>query len=128
MVKIISEAWLWFKTLTLLAVVSVALMLLPFLLMFVLGLMGFATGIGLVDSAKAHSWYPIECCHQLDCGPVLSMRQTPAGLEVTSTHGTAVVPQTMAPRKSQDHQAHVCIRPGENGALKVICYFEQPSF
>jgi hypothetical protein len=42
MVKIISEAWLWFKTLTLLAAVSVALMLLPFLLMFVLGLMGFA--------------------------------------------------------------------------------------
>lgn len=118
-IKMVAE---WFMYLTLLAAVSVALMLLPFLLMFVLGLTGFATGIGLVDQAKAHSWYPIECCHEMDCGPVLETKRTSEGLVVTSSHGTAVVPPTMEPRQSKDHKPHVCIRAG-----KVVCYFLPPS-
>jgi formylmethanofuran dehydrogenase subunit D len=76
--------------------------------------------------ALAHDWYPIECCHGMDCAPVERVEmQDGATLVVTSKHGTGVVPQTMPRRESQDGKMHVCMRPSGAG-MRIICVFLPP--
>lgn len=78
--------------------------------------------------ARAHDWYPIECCHGMDCAPVDRMDVTDAGgITVTSRMGTAVVPPEMPRRESKDNRMHVCMRPSLSGGMKVICVFVPPS-
>ena len=87
--------------------------------------------------ADAHDWYPMECCHQMDCAPVdhaetvkgqlyagmgYAQSLAPGTLIVTTRHGTAVVPPDMQRRESKDNQMHACLRAG-----KVICIFLPPS-
>ena len=67
--------------------------------------------------AAAHDWYPMECCHAMDCAPVekvemlpgppmASMLSTPAqanslgAMLVTTRHGSVVVPDVL---RSGDH-------------------------
>lgn len=79
-------------------------------------------------AATAHDWYPIECCHSLDCAPVDRVQMMPnATMMVTSKHGTTIVPASFPTRESKDHQMHVCMRPGEAGAMRVICLFLPPT-
>jgi hypothetical protein len=95
-----------------------------------------AVAIGsFVDRARAHDWYPMECCHSMDCAPVANVgtitstalgNELPA-LVVTTKHGTAVVPATFPRRESKDGQMHACMRPGEGGAMRLICLFVPPT-
>lgn len=84
-------------------------------------------------SARAHGWYPKECCSDMDCAPVESMaRFVPIGggaaqLIVTSKHGKAIVPQNIPVRESKDSRMHVCMRYDEFGHMDVICLFMPPS-
>ncbi len=77
--------------------------------------------------ARAHDWYPYECCHYMDCAPVDRVDLSgPGGMTVTSRHGTAVVPETMPRRESRDQRMHVCMQPGRGGRMRVICVFIPP--
>jgi len=79
--------------------------------------------------AVAHDWYPIECCHGLDCAPVERVEVLPnaAAMAVTSKHGTAIVPVSFPTRDSKDHRMHVCMRPSGAGAMHPVCLFLPPS-
>ena len=90
--------------------------------------------------AYAHDWYPVECCHSIDCAPVDRVEVVagalyyaskppaqqepipPSVMIVTTKHGTAVVRDGMPRRLSPDGQMHACIR---NGTL--ICIFMPPA-
>jgi hypothetical protein len=78
--------------------------------------------------ASAHEWYPIECCHGMDCAPVehAELREG-ATLVVTSKHGTGIVPSSMTRRESKDHRMHVCMRRSWDGQMRVICVFLPPA-
>ena len=88
-----------------------------------------------VDRARAHDWYPIECCHGMDCAPVENVdtiistalgNELPA-LVVTTKHGTAVVPATFPRRESKDGRMHACMRPGDGGSMRLVCLFVPPA-
>ena len=80
------------------------------------------------DAAFAHDWYPMECCHGMDCAPVDRVDTTEAGgMTVTSRHGTAVIPENMPRRESRDQRMHVCMQPSRFGRMRVICVFVPPS-
>jgi hypothetical protein len=92
--------------------------------------------------AAAHEWYPLECCHALDCAPVekVEMLQGPAmasmlgaatstpigSMLVTSKHGTVIVPANFPRRESKDSRMHVCMRPSEGG-MRLLCIFMPPA-
>ena len=81
----------------------------------------------LAVAAYAHSWYPIECCHQMDCAPVDHVeRRDGEEMIVTTRHGTAAVPSDLQRRQSLDSRMHVCMRPAGGGRMKVICVFVPP--
>ena len=102
---------------------------LPTLVLFVAALVAYASGVG---GARAHDWYPIECCQAVDCAPVESVGQiVPTGggvpqLVVTSKHGTAIVPQDLPRQTSRDNRMHVCMR-FLNGTMSVRCLFVPPT-
>ena len=89
--------------------------------------------------AAAHDWYPMECCHEMDCAPVDRAEIVPtptqadpkdgvATMIVTTKHGTAVVPGDFPRRESKDHRMHACMMPGgEGGKMRLICIFMPPS-
>lgn len=91
--------------------------------------------------AAAHDWYPLECCHDMDCAPVdrAEIVPTPATAEpqgtapqpramiVTTRHGTALVPANFPRRESKDHRMHACMMPGADGRMQLICIFMPPS-
>lgn len=91
--------------------------------------MGFLMWLifGGASKARAHDWYPIECCHQMDCAPIDRIERFEGSLIVTSKHGTAIVPDVLPRRESKDSRSHVCMRPAQDGAMRVICYFEAPA-
>ena len=92
----------------------------------------------------AHEWYPMECCSGLDCAPVekveiltppamASMLSTPAqasplsGMMVTTRHGSVIVPANFPRRESKDHRMHACMRPGQDGNMRLLCIFMPPA-
>jgi hypothetical protein len=84
--------------------------------------------------ARAHDWYPRECCHDTDCAPVESiLRLVPTGagapqLIVTSKHGRAIVPQDFPMRESEDGRMHVCMKRYDAlGEMEVNCLFIPPT-
>jgi hypothetical protein len=92
--------------------------------------------------AAAHDWYPMECCHEMDCAPVehSEMVPTPATADpkggvatdpgamiVRTKHGTVVVPGNFPRRESKDHRMHACMMPGANGQMQLICIFMPPA-
>ena len=79
-------------------------------------------------AAIAHDWYPMECCHGMDCAPVDHVDMSgPGGMTVTSRHGTAVIPENMPRRESLDQRMHVCMQPSSFGRMRVICVFIPPA-
>jgi hypothetical protein len=101
---------------------------------------GAAVWVG-ARAAHAHDWYPIECCHSLDCAPVTSTAYVAgaaydaAGKEianplprmvVTTKIGTAVVPDDLPRRPSPDGQMHACIRNDGTAGMHVMCIFIPP--
>jgi len=97
----------------------------------------------LLTPAHAHDWYPVECCHAIDCAPVDRIEiLPPATLEVsllagarplpamlvTSKHGSVVVPPNFPRRQSKDGRMHVCMREGEPpGGMRLLCIFMPPA-
>jgi hypothetical protein len=97
-----------------------------------------AAAVGLVLGltvafAAAHSWYPPECCHDVDCAPVesISKVQPEDGsaplLRVTSSLGTIVIPAGFPARPSKDHRMHICLSYDEFGVRALLCWFVPPS-
>ena len=79
-------------------------------------------------AAIGHDWYPMECCHGMDCAPVDRVDMSgPGGMTVTSRHGTAVIPENMPRRESLDQRMHVCMQPSSFGRMRVICVFIPPA-
>lgn len=98
-----------------------------------IGLLLFgSTALFSLRPARAHGWYPKDCCHDNDCAPVESLvRLVPAGggapqLVVTSKHGKAIVPQDFPVRESKDGRMHVCMRHDPWGGMDVMCLFIPP--
>jgi hypothetical protein len=94
--------------------------------------------------AAAHDWYPIECCHAMDCAPVDKVDMLPAPgvtgligtpayastvgeLVVTTKHGTVIVPANFPRRESHDNQMHACMRPMSDGSMRLLCFFLPPA-
>jgi hypothetical protein len=104
----------------------------------------FAALLVAATPAAAHEWYPMECCHGMDCAPVekvelltsstiANMLSTPAqaapagGMLVTTKHGSVIVPANFPRRESKDHRMHACMRPSQGGAMRLICIFMPPA-
>ena len=94
--------------------------------------------------AAAHDWYPMECCHGMDCAPVEKVEMIPGPgmasllsapaqasplgeMLVTTKHGSVVVPANFPRRESKDSRMHACMRPGPNGTMRLICVFLPPA-
>jgi hypothetical protein len=83
-----------------------------------------------IRSADAHDWYPMECCHGMDCAPVDKVQlltpiiadATPA-MVVTTKHGTVIVPPDFPRRESHDNRMHACMRQGATGRIHLLCIF-----
>jgi len=69
----------------------------------------------LLGPAKAHEWYPADCCYGGDCAPVdYVTRIVPAGggeqrLVLTSKHGTAVLPPDFLSHTGIERLSHACL-------------------
>lgn len=80
----------------------------------------------------AHSWYPPECCHDIDCAEVIvitSVTMPDSNKPIfilTTKHGTGIVPDNLPRRESKDTKMHACMLPGSDGKMKVICLFIPP--
>ena len=91
--------------------------------------------IVLAGKARAHGWYPHECCHDQDCAVVEKVDMLPAipmatgaiSMVVTTKYGTAIVPASFPRRESKDGQMHACMLPDSNGNMRVLCLFMPPS-
>lgn len=98
--------------------------------------------------AVAHDWYPIECCHSIDCAPVDHVevvagvtyyanqavdRKTvpPSVMIVTTKMGTAVVPPNLPRRESKDNRMHACMLSvwlsAAGPTKEVTCIFVPPT-
>ena len=103
-----------------------------------------AAALAATAPAVAHDWYPMECCHDMDCAPVeraemlpgpatASMLSTPARADglgamlVTTRHGSVVVPANFPRRESKDNRMHACMRPASEGGMRLICIFLPPA-
>jgi hypothetical protein len=90
-----------------------------------------AVAPGGVAPTAAHSWYPKECCDDIDCAPVevvshFALANGSRQLIVTSMHGRALVPRDFPVRDSRDGRMHVCMRPDPDGVMDVMCLFVPP--
>jgi hypothetical protein len=83
-----------------------------------------------VTPARAHEWYPQDCCHDMDCAPVedvievVRKGEALPQLIVTSKHDTAVVRSDFPVREAADDRMHVCMRPSLYGRMSVVCLFK----
>jgi hypothetical protein len=81
-----------------------------------------------IGSARAHDWYPRECCHDGDCAVVTELKYLSGGtLKVTTTRGTVEVSRDFPIRPSLDRNAHACLAYGEHdlpdGGWRLMCLF-----
>jgi hypothetical protein len=82
----------------------------------------------LAPDGKAITWYPHECCHDHDCQPVASVRETPEGLWMTMLDGAALLISRDEPRRSsRDMRWHICLGTAGHKDVVVQCLFEPPS-
>ena len=85
------------------------------------------------DQVNSHDWYPLECCHALDCAPVESVEiLTPASADglpamvVTTKSGTVIVPASFPRRESKDNRIHACMTREPTGRMRLLCIFVPP--
>lgn len=75
--------------------------------------------------AHAHSWYPHECCHDMDCHPIdcdeiEEQKDGSVKWDGYSFGGRQI-------RPSQDNKCHACIF--SNGLIKTpLCIFTQQGY
>ena len=51
----------------------------------------------------------------------------PGSMLVTTKHGSVLVPANFPRRESKDNSMHACMRPGDGGAMRLICIFLPPA-
>lgn len=74
--------------------------------------------------AKAHSWYPPECCSGQDCHEADAVTELPDGsARVQVGNDTLVVPPSLKRRQSRDGHYHLCYRKWRDGTI-IHCFFE----
>lgn len=85
------------------------------------------------DTSDPAHWYPMECCHAMDCAPVTGTafsNPIEAGalpnMVITTKHGTVAVPHNFPRRQSKDGRMHACMRPAQDGSMRLICIFDLP--
>ncbi len=62
-------------------------------------------------SAHAHSWYPKECCSQMDCRAADAFYAAERGGQVVVVGQIRIwLPADFAARPSPDGQVHICFR------------------
>ena len=102
--------------------------------------------LAVASPAAAHEWYPLECCHAMDCAPVDKVEivsppmlsgvlaataqaapTLPGSMLVTTKHGSVLVPANFPRRESKDNRMHACMRPGDGGGMRLICIFLPPA-
>lgn len=85
-------------------------------LAWVLGAIVFVLAITRAD---AHSWYPVECCHDRDCAPVKSsdVEEGPDGYFYRLTGEFIARKNT---RVSMDEDFHLCRNEHTN---LILCFF-----
>ena len=89
-------------------------------------------GMAALAPAKAHDWYPNDCCHDKDCAPVESMvrlcRRVEASRRSWSRRSTArrAFRRDFSLRESKDSRMHVCMGRHDTGDMDVICLFMPP--
>ena len=74
--------------------------------------------------ARAHSWYPPECCDNKDCQRIDRISHQSDGSMIVQAGPIIVrIPQSFPSRPSQDGDAHVCTFRNQAGAHQVRCIF-----
>lgn len=74
--------------------------------------------------ARAHSWYPPECCSNRDCVPADSIGTDSRGDWVVTVGMVHIwVPQGFTVRPSQDERIHICFRMDDYNFLMPLCLF-----
>jgi hypothetical protein len=75
------------------------------------------------DQARAHSWYPRQCCGGEDCRKVDKIDLLPSGDMVMHVGWIeVVVPRNFVKQPSQDADAHVCMSIA-TGTFRPVCVF-----
>jgi len=75
------------------------------------------------DPARAHSWYPRQCCGGEDCRKVDKIDFLPSGDMVMHVGWIeVVVPRNFVKQPSQDAYAHVCMSIA-TGTFRPVCVF-----
>lgn len=81
----------------------------------------------LMGAARAHEWYPRECCGDQDCAPVdaVTFAASDTGklpvMVVSTKWGTKAVDEFTRRYDSKDGRLHACIFNG-----RVLCLFLPP--
>lgn len=77
--------------------------------------------LSLSTPAWDHAWYPMECCHELDCAPVDKVEREEAnkGAWMTTKHGTVWVPDTF--------EAHHRVKDLDDGRKEKIYTVPPPT-
>jgi hypothetical protein len=96
-------------------------------------LISFSSPYVFLHQARAHDWYPLDCCGGGDCAEVehVTYDRAPNGsgalpiLAVTTRHGTALVPADFPRRDSPDEKMHACMRP-DRTQMRLVCLFVPP--
>lgn len=70
------------------------------------------------SAARAHSWYPPQCCSDRDCFPLAdsAVKKVPGGYQLTDTH--EFISDAEA-REGRDDSFHMCRNP--SGV--ILCFF-----
>jgi hypothetical protein len=85
--------------------------------------LSFFAGFWLTP-AKAHGWYPKECCHDHDCMPADDIYTDARGNTIIIVGQRRVwVPPGLAVRSSPDHRIHVCFTDDVYGYQAPRCVF-----
>jgi hypothetical protein len=84
--------------------------------------------LGLPQAARAHDWYPLECCSDRDCAPADTvLRREDGSFLVTARGMSVVIPADYQRwRNSPDGRIHVCIRKLRSGSEYLVCAFRSP--
>lgn len=65
--------------------------------------------------SEAHHWYPYECCHEMDCAPILNIYYMNDGSKLVTIKlennifRSAIFPKDFNIRASLDNEQHACI-------------------
>lgn len=74
---------------------------------------------------EAHHWYPYECCHEMDCGPIINiyyLNDNSKLIVIKLDNGelrSATFPENFQIRSSLDEKQHACI----SNSNQPMCLF-----